>query len=53
MIKCLYESLKDDTVHFQIRPIIDKVFKMEDLISAYEHVKKGRKRGKTIIDFSS
>ncbi|KAB7494051.1 Reticulon-4-interacting protein 1, mitochondrial [Armadillidium nasatum] len=37
----------------KIRPIIDKVFKMEDLLSAYEHVKSGRKQGKTVIDFTS
>ncbi|KAL7637354.1 UNVERIFIED_CONTAM: hypothetical protein RMT77_012080 [Armadillidium vulgare] len=37
----------------KIKPIIDKVFKMEDLLSAYEHVKSGRKQGKTVIDFTS
>ncbi|XP_060571194.1 reticulon-4-interacting protein 1 homolog, mitochondrial-like [Ruditapes philippinarum] len=43
-------SMVDDG---QIQPIIEKVFKLDDLPEAYEKVGKGKGRGKTVIDTTS
>lgn len=37
---------------FQIKPVIDQVFKYEELPAAYEKVMKKKGRGKTIVDFN-
>ncbi|KAF8781943.1 Reticulon-4-interacting protein 1 like protein [Argiope bruennichi] len=36
----------------QVNPVIEKVYKFEDIPQAYEKVAKGHARGKTVIDYS-
>ena len=38
---------------FQIQPIMDKTFKLEDLPQAYDKVGQKHGRGKTVIDVVS
>lgn len=37
---------------FQINPVIDKVYKFEEIPEAYEKVSQGHARGKTVIDYT-
>ena len=38
---------------FQIRPIIQEVFKLEHLIAGYEAMEKGNLSGKIVVDHSN
>lgn len=35
---------------FQIRPVVEKVFRFDELPSAFEKVVQGRARGKVVVE---
>ena len=42
--------IKDMVEKGELKPFIDKCFKLEEMVKAHEYVDKGRKRGNVIID---
>ena len=41
-----------NSYNFQIKPVIQEVFKLEHLPAAYEELNKGSTRGKIVVDHS-
>lgn len=39
-----------NTLKFQIRPVVDKVYKMEEIRDAFERVQRGSVIGKLVIE---
>jgi len=37
----------------RIKPLVDKVYLMDDILKAYEYVQNGHARGKTVVDMES
>ncbi|XP_055932587.1 reticulon-4-interacting protein 1, mitochondrial-like isoform X2 [Argiope bruennichi] len=49
---CTLKSIAKLVDNRQVNPVIEKVYKFEDIPQAYEKVAKGHARGKTVIDYS-
>ncbi|GBN25008.1 Reticulon-4-interacting protein 1, mitochondrial [Araneus ventricosus] len=49
---CALKSIAKLIDNKQVNPVIDKVYKFEEVPEAYEKVAKGHARGKTVIDYS-
>ena len=45
----ILDRIKDFVENGSIKPLIDRVFSIDDILDAYKYVEKGHSRGKTII----
>ena len=45
----ILDRIKNLVENGSIKPFIDRVFSIDDIVEAYKHVEKGHSRGKTII----
>lgn len=49
----ILDKIKPFIEEGKIKPVIDKVFSIDNIIDAYQHVEHGHTRGKTIVDMVS